>query len=90
MAAAGKEPPAFSPRASFCGGAALRLFVFHPDGHSEHAGGLLGVPVADEEAAGIVDEKLIELGCDGLAHAEAEGRVGDELLQRSSIWSKVR
>jgi uncharacterized protein len=32
MAAKGKEPTTFSPRATFCGGAALRLFVFHPDG----------------------------------------------------------
>jgi len=32
MAAKGKRPSAFAPRANFCGGAALRLFVFHPDG----------------------------------------------------------
>jgi uncharacterized protein len=32
MAAKGKEPTTFSPRATFCGGTALRLFVFHPDG----------------------------------------------------------
>src|SRR5262249_39831426 len=31
MAARGEVPKAFSPRATFCGGAALRLFVFHPD-----------------------------------------------------------
>jgi uncharacterized protein len=32
MAARGKAPTTFAPRATFCGGAALRLFVFHPDG----------------------------------------------------------
>lgn len=32
MAAKGKETGVFSPRATFCGGTALRLFVFHPDG----------------------------------------------------------
>jgi uncharacterized protein len=30
-AAKGQEPATFSARATFCGGTALRLFVFHPD-----------------------------------------------------------
>jgi len=33
IAAKGEKTTAFSPRATFCGGEALRLFVFHPDGH---------------------------------------------------------
>jgi hypothetical protein len=37
--------------------------------------------VADEEAAGIIDQKLIEVGRDRFAHAEAEGHVGDEFGQ---------
>ncbi len=32
MGAKGQEPTTFSPRATFCAGTALRLFVFHPDG----------------------------------------------------------
>ena len=54
----------------------------HEHHRREHAGDLLGVAVVDEEAAGIVDEKLIEVGRNRLAHAEAEGDVGDEFAER--------
>src|SRR5229473_8615542 len=47
----------------------------------EHAGDLLGIAVVDEEAAGIVDKKLIELGRNRLAHTEPKGYVGDETGQ---------
>jgi len=35
--------------------------------------------MVDEEAAGIVDKKLIEVGCDRFAHAEPAGYVSDEI-----------
>ena len=34
-----------------------------------------------EEAARIIDEKLVEIGRDRLAHTEAQGHIGDELGQ---------
>jgi hypothetical protein len=50
----------------------------HEHHRREHAGHFLGVAVIDEEAAGVVDEKLIEIGRDRLVNAEAESRLGDE------------
>ena len=53
----------------------------HEHHRREHAGDLLGVPVVDEEAAGVVDEKLVEVGRNRPAHAESEGHAGDEFAQ---------
>ena len=53
----------------------------HEDQRCEHARDLFRVPVADEEAALIVDEELVELGRDRLGHTEAGGRAGDEFGQ---------
>src|SRR5260370_16905890 len=53
----------------------------HEHHRREHAGGLLGIAVIDEEAAGIVNKKLIELGRNRLVHTEPEGYVGDEAGQ---------
>ena len=53
----------------------------HEHHRREHAGGLLGIAVVDEEAAGIVDKKLIEVGRNRLAHTEPESYVGDEAGQ---------
>lgn len=50
----------------------------HEHHRCEHAGDLLGIAVADEEAAGIVDKKLVEVGRDRLTHTEPEGYIGDE------------
>ena len=47
----------------------------------EHAGDLLGVAVVDEEAAGVIDEKLVEVGCKRPAHAESGGHACDEFAQ---------
>jgi uncharacterized protein len=44
MAAKGSKSTTFSPRATFCGGAALRLFVFHPDGRIYPCYELTGQP----------------------------------------------
>ena len=48
----------------------------------EHAGDLFGVPVTEEEAAGVIDEKLVEVRLDRLLHAKAASCVGYEFGQR--------
>ena len=48
----------------------------------EHAGDLFGIPVVDEEAAGVVDQKLVELGRHRIVDAKPKGRAGDQLGQR--------
>ena len=48
----------------------------------EHAGRLLGVAVADEEAALVVDQQLVELGRDRLVDAQSLGGAGDDRLER--------
>src|SRR5208337_2515377 len=53
----------------------------HEHHRREHAGDLLGVPVVDEEAAGIVDQKLVEVRRKRRADAESEGQVRDEVTQ---------
>ena len=53
----------------------------HERHRREHAGDLLGVPVADEEAAGVVDEKLVEVGRNRPAHAQSEGHGGCEFAE---------
>ena len=53
----------------------------HEHHRREHARDLLGVSVVDEEAAGIVDKKLVEVSRKRPAHAESEGHVGDKFTQ---------
>ena len=48
----------------------------------EHAGRLLGVAMADEEAALIIEQQLVELGCDRRVNAEPLGDAGQDRLQR--------
>ena len=43
------------------------------DERREHAGRLLGVAVADEMAALVVDQELVQLGGHGFSHAEPGG-----------------
>ena len=50
----------------------------HEHHRREHTGSLLGIAVIDEETAGIVDKKLIEVGRNRLAYTEPKGYVGDE------------
>jgi len=48
----------------------------------EHARDYLGVAMVDEEATGVVDEKLVEVGFDRLAHAEPERGFGNQAGER--------
>ena len=50
----------------------------HEHHRPEHARDLLGISMIDEEATGVVDKKLIEIGRNRIVHTEPEGYVGDE------------
>jgi hypothetical protein len=58
----------------------LRRSCQHERG--EHAGRILGVATADEEAALIVEVQLVELGDHGLSNTQARGGTGYDVAER--------
>src|SRR4051812_8333142 len=49
----------------------------------EHAGGLLGVAMTDEEVAFGIDQQLVKLRLDRPVHSQPLGRARNDLFQRS-------
>lgn len=64
--------------------AALRLRRQRQHQRGEHADSFLGVAMADEEAALVIDQQLVELGGDGAGHAEPLGRACNDACER--LW----
>jgi hypothetical protein len=64
--------------------AALRLCRERQHQRCEHTGHFLGVAVADEEAALVIDEELVEGSRDRVGHAKPLDRPRDDDLRASA------